>query len=498
MSTRKRSVAAPVQSSARAARKPAATTVAAPAVRATKQPAVKAGAGGRSAASVGRVVGKATGRTATRKPLDLVLLGATGYTGRQAVRALLRQRPEARWAVAGRDARRLQALVDELLPPGARAPEIIVADTRDPAALRAMARPAKVVLNLAGPYHATGDAVVAACIAERCHYLDLTGETFWMQRLVREQHDAAMAAGVKIIPCAGYEALPFDLAVLWAAHQLRRHAGEPCAEVKIGVTITGRPTADPRDLVSGGTAASVLELLAHDRSDCLRDMACLLPPDAPDHDTVARRNALQWLPQYDSDLRSVLAPTLPGPFINPPVVLRGVALANDTTLFAPGFRYREGTPMARLLPGGGRWLPRAGSHALQWAMAAGLAAPLANLSATVTGPLRFQRQALRALLQRLAPRPGRGPSERALDRIGYELDVVARGTRGARFRGHVVAQGHPGYRSTPEMAVCAALGLADGTLGRSPHAGVLSPAFALGVEAVPALAAAGVAFRAAA
>jgi len=433
-------------------------------------------------------------RAKTRKPFELILLGATGYTGRQALRAVLRQRPDARLAVAGRSATKLRALVDQMLLPGAQEPEILVADTRDAGSLQALARQGQVLFNLAGPYHATGDAVVAACMAAGTHYLDLSAETFWMQRLVREQHDEAVRAGVKIMPCAGYEALPFDLATLWAAHQLRDVAGEPCASVKIGVTVTGRLITDPRDLVSGGTAASVLELLAHDRSDCLRDMACLLPPGAPEHDEVARRNALQWLPRWDADLQSVLSPTLPGPFINPPVILRGIALAQDATLFSSDFSYQEGTPMARLLPGGGRWLPQQASRALQWAMAASVAAPLANLSASIAGPLRFQRQALRALLQRLVPKPGSGPSERALDAIGYELEVVARGERGARFRGRVVAQGHPGYRSTPEMAVCMALGLADGSLGRTPHFGIVSPAAGLGIEAVAALRAAGVRF----
>ncbi len=433
-------------------------------------------------------------RARPSKPFELILLGATGFTGRQALRAALQQRPDARLAVAGRDAAKLRALVEKMLPPGARAPDVLVADTRDEDSLHVLARQGQVLFNLAGPYHATGDAVVAACIAAGTHYLDLSAETFWMQRLVREQHDAAVRAGVKIMPCAGYEALPFDLATLWAAHQLRDLAGEACASVKIGVTLTGRVITDPRDLVSGGTAASVIELLAHDRSDCLRDMACLLPPDAPEHDAVARRNALHWLPRYDADFQAVLAPTLPGPFINPPVILRGIALMRDATLFSDHFRYQEGTPMARLLPGGGGWLPPPASRALQWAMAASVAAPLANLSATIAGPLRFQRQALRALLQRLVPKPGTGPSERALDAIGYELEVVARGVRGARFRGRVVAQGHPGYRSTPEMAVCMALGLADGSLGRTPQVGIVSPAAGLGIEAVPALAAAGVDF----
>ena len=267
------------------------------------------------------------------------------------------------------------------------------------------------------------------------------------------------------MPCAGYEALPFDLATLWAAHQLRQHAGEPCASVGIAVVLTGRPIVDPRDLVSGGTAASVLELLAHDHSDCLRDMGCLLPPHTPDREAIADRNALRWLPRFDAELGAVLAPTLPGPFINPPVVLRGVALMDDATLFDPAFRYREGMHM------------------------------LVNLSASIAGPLQFQREALHALLQRLVPQPGRGPSERALDAVGYELQVQARGARGASFGGRVVAQGHPGYRSTPEMGVCVALGLAEGTLGRTPHCGIVSPAAGLGIEAVAALQAAGVSFQ---
>jgi short subunit dehydrogenase-like uncharacterized protein len=448
-----------------------------------------AGAGSKAVAAAPAA---ARPRATRSRRLDLVLLGASGYTGRQAMRAVWRQRPDARWAVAGRDAGRLQALLQKMAPPGAALPEIIVADTRDAESLRALARRTRVLFNLAGPYHATGDAVVQACIDAGTHYLDLSAETFWIQRLVRERHASARRAGVKIIPCAGYEALPFDLATLWAASQLRAHAGEPCASVKIVVRVTGRLTR-PQDLVSGGTAATVTELLAHDHSDCVRDMACLLPPDAKDAPAVARRNAVSWLPHYDDELGAVLAPTLPGPFVNPPVVLRGVALLHDATLFAADFRYREGTDIASLLPGG-RMLPKRLSLALQWGAAAALAAPLAQLGATLAGPLQFQRPLLGPLLRRVAPKQGTGPREKALDAIGYELEVHARGSRGARFHGRVVAQGHPGYRSTPEMAVCAALGLADGSLGRTPHTGIVSPAAGLGLEAVAAMERAGLRF----
>ncbi len=150
--------------------------------------------------------------------------------------------------------------------------------------------------------------------------------------------------------------------------------------------------------------------------------------------------------------------------------------------------------MGRLLPGAGR-LPQQLSLALQWGAAAALAAPLASLGATIAGPLQFQRGLLRPLLEGVAPKRGSGPREAALDAVGYELEVFARGSGGARFHGLVAAHGHPGYRSTPEMTVCAALGLADGTLGRTPHFGIVSPAAGLGIEAVAALRAAGVDFQ---
>ena len=93
---------------------------------------------------------------------------------------------------------------------------------------------------------------------------------------------------------------------------------------------------------------------------------------------------------------------------------------------------------------------------------------------------------MRALLQRVVPQPGKGPSERALDAIGYgcRCSHAAHAARASRPRHR---RGPPGYRSTPEMAVCAALGLADGTLGRTPHYGIVSPAAGLGIEAVAAL-----------
>jgi short subunit dehydrogenase-like uncharacterized protein len=140
------------------------------------------------------------------------------------------------------------------------------------------------------------------------------------------------------------------------------------------------------------------------------------------------------------------------------------------------------------------FLPDASTLPLQWAAAASLSAPLANLSAAVGGPLKFERGALRKLIAWFAPKAGEGPSEEVLAGSGYALDIVATSVNGKKLRGRLDAQGHPGYRSTPEMAVTAAVGLAKGTLGRTPHFGIVTPATGLGIEAVGAMRDAGMTF----
>jgi short subunit dehydrogenase-like uncharacterized protein len=439
----------------------------------------------------------ATGeKRVANRPYDVIVLGATGFTGRQAVVALSRRAASQpiRWAVAGRNADKLQAMVADRVPAAAAQPGILFADTRDLPALQALAAQTLVLLNLAGPYSQTGEAVVQACIDNHTHYLDLSGETFWVQQLVQRHHRAAQSAQVRIIPSCGYEALPFDLATLWAATKLRERDGEACREVKIVVAFTGRRITGIKDAVSGGTIASLRALLEFDTTDCVRNPACLLPAQTPDANGVARRNAYRFAPHYDADVGAVTAPTIPAPFVNPPIILRSVALMAGEGWFAPDFRYIESMNMKSLVPSL-PFMPAASTLPLQWAAAASLGVPLANLSAALAGPLKFERAPLRKLVEWLAPAPGQGPSEEALGGTGYAFDVFAVSTSGRKLQGRVEAQGHPGYRSTPEMVVTAAVGLARGKLGNTPHFGIVTPATGLGIEAVGAMREAGLTFN---
>jgi short subunit dehydrogenase-like uncharacterized protein len=429
------------------------------------------------------------------KSYDVIVFGATGYTGRQSVIAMVHRAATQplRWAVAGRGADKLRRLVAELVPPAIEQPGIVIADVTNLDSLQAMAAQAKVVLNLAGPYAIGGEAVVQACIANGTHHLDLSGETFWVQQIVARHHRAAKAAQVKVICSCGYEAVPFDIATLWVAHQVGERFSQPCREVKIVVSFVGKRITSVTDAVSGGTVASLRSLLEYDTTDCVKNPACLLPADALTATETARRNAYRFAPQYDEDVQAVTAPTIPAPFVNPPTVLRSWALMTGSGLYTDDFRYTEAMNMKSLVPSVS-FLPEAATLPLQWAAAASLAAPLANLSAALAGPLKFERQPVRRLIEWIGPKSGQGPSEDALAQTGYAFDIFGLSEGGQKLRARLDAQGHPGYRSTPEMAVTAAVGLSRGTLGNTPHFGVVTPATGLGIEAVGAMREAGLVF----
>ncbi len=431
------------------------------------------------------------------KAFDILVLGASGFTGRQLVHALLRQSEGRglRIALAGRRPEALAALQSGL--------DIITADAADERAMARLARSGRVLLNLAGPYAERGDGVVAACVAGACHYLDLSGETFWMRQMLLRHHETARQRGVLVVPACGFEALPFDLVTQAVARQLLLRQGERCVRVDIGLRLTGPAIHRLSDAVSGGTLASMRAILEHDQTHCLQRMDCLLPeppealPPGWNANAVALANAAPLSPWWDADWGSVMAPLLPAPFINPPLVLRSVAL--NAEAFAPGFRYREGLqmrdsveqllgPLARALPAT-PWVQASlggTSRAAQWSGAATLAAPLAALAAAAGKQRSLGHQALQRLIELVGPKPGEGPRPEALDQMGYELQVRAEGEGGTLQRGLLRASGHPGYRSTPEMMAALGLALAEGRIG-AQRAGLLSPGAAFGSAALPLL-----------
>ena len=405
------------------------------------------------------------------RPYDLVLFGATGVTGREMYRHLAAHAPASlRWAIAGRSAARLETLL-ERHPPQGEAPGIVVADNEDASSVAAMIRGTRVILNAAGPYAVHGETFFRACVEHGTDYVDIGGETFFLQRMIRRYHEEAERNGTKLIPVAGYEALPFDLATLLAVRTLRERHDAACSDVKVIASFRTERSVRGEDGLSGGSVGTMKNLLAFDDVDAFNDPTCLLPESARSDDLRAR-HALDYLPRFDPDVEAVTGPLFPAPFLNVPVVLRSAWLHEQAgEPYGSSFRYREGTDLRSVTQ----------SRPLQWIGASALGASYFGMSALFRWNLGPARAGLRRLMDVFGPAAGEGPSEAAMAGMDYRLDVFAVSPTGDPVRGSVTGRGHPGYRSTAAMSAEAALALAIDREKLPAFTGIVTPATGLGL-----------------
>jgi short subunit dehydrogenase-like uncharacterized protein len=210
------------------------------------------------------------------KPFDLVVHGATGFTGRLVVEYLLQRYPAGsglRWAMGGRSAEKLAAVRDELGAP-ADTP-LVVTDTGNPASLQALMGCTRLVLTTVGPYQLYGNELVAACAKAGVDYVDLCGEPAWMRRMIDAHEAQAKASGARIVFSCGFDSIPFDLGVFLLQTEMKARFGQPANRVR------GR-VRKMKGTFSGGTAASLKATLAAAASepgvlDLLRDPFALTP-----------------------------------------------------------------------------------------------------------------------------------------------------------------------------------------------------------------------------
>jgi len=383
-----------------------------------------------------------------------VVWGATGYTGRLLAAAMAQETPAGfRWALAGRDRERLEALRREL---GTDA-HIILADAHDQASLVAMARRTRVVASTVGPYAQRGTELVAACLTAGSDYADVTGEVIWMRRCVDAFDAPARAAGVRLVHACGFDSVPSDLG-LWLLQRtaLERHA-RPCRRV----THVFGPMSGG---FSGGTLASGLGLLAEAAGDpsvrrALADPDLLAPGCPP---SVAVREP--WWPQRVAGLAHWTAP-FPMAAVNTRVVRRTRALLGEP--WGTDLHYRE------------RW------RTSNWLIAA-----LVGLGSVVV-PLVLANGLVRRWVQRWLPRPGEGPDAAALARGFFRTTLVGEvDAVGERVSVRVESDVDPGYVATArmlrEVSMMLALGETDAP------GGVLTPAFVGGARLLERLDAAGI------
>jgi short subunit dehydrogenase-like uncharacterized protein len=426
------------------------------------------------------------------KKLDLVLFGATGFTGGQTLMHLAHHVPPGfKWAIAGRNRDKLDALLP-LCNDAAAQPEIRIADSTDQTSVDKLVASTRAIIQLAGPYGRSGESFVAAAAAQGTHYVDLTGEIGWVAQMIARHADAAVASKAKIIPVCGFEALPFDIAALLIATRLKTATGERAQAIELINRFTGPPAFRPRDVLSGGTMASIIAMLEDGAGASLNDPAVLV-----DDHALAERirdfGRYDFRARYNDDVDAWLAPTLPAPFVNPPVVYRTMSVLAGTKAspFAAECHYTEALSTRGMAPFA------IGQRVIAETLARSFTAMAKSVDRNGTVD-QLGRSAIKQLLDWFGPKPGQGPSDKHLEQSGYTIHMKATAASGVAATGQATAHGHPGYRSTAMLIAEAGLLLAgagaEGCAALPRRYGLLTPASAFGVGSVPAWARAGLVF----
>jgi short subunit dehydrogenase-like uncharacterized protein len=391
----------------------------------------------------------------TERKYDIVLYGASGFTGRQTVEHCRQFAPPGlRWAIAGRNRSKLDSV-------NSAGVDVLVADGQDDNALNHLATQTRVVATTAGPFSLYGTKLVDACVRNRTHYCDITGETPWIRGLIDRHHQQTLIDGTRIVPSCGFDSIPSDYGAWLISRHIREVLQSDCVKVAAYFRIGGGG-------VNGGTLASVFHLLDTGQTD-LRGDPFLLDPDPPSHTGEERaRNADPAGAHYDADLQVWATPFIMGP-INTRVVRRTQALLGTH------FDYQE-------------YMRVDSSRAARMVVIGGKVFESILLS-------RLGRRIIKPLL----PPPGKGPSEEAMNKGFFKCAFVGTASNSVRVRGILQGQGDAGNRITVkclcESAFVLALSDAAQSGAKARAGGVLTPVTGLGDELVGPLASVGITFE---
>jgi len=379
---------------------------------------------------------------------DIVVFGATGFTGALTAEYLARHAPaETRWALAGRNPGKLDASRAKLAEINSKCAELplLQADVTDATSLRNVAEATKVVITTVGPYILYGEPLVAACAAAGTDYVDLTGEPEFVDRMWLAHHEQAERSGARIVHSCGFDSIPYDLGTLFTVQQLPENAPlNVTCFVRVGGTF------------SGGTYHSAIHIMGRLRQGMQVARERKQQEPRPERRKV---RGLAGRPHRDREEGWVV----PFPTIDPQTVLRS---ARALDRYGPEFTYSHYLVLKRLpLVVGG-------------AVGAGTVIGLAQIPPA------------RNLLLKLKD-PGEGPTQEQRAKAWFSVKFIGEG--GGQRVHTQVSGGDPGYGETSKMLAESALCLAHDQLPQ--RSGQLTPAVAMGQPLIDRLSRAGIKFE---
>jgi short subunit dehydrogenase-like uncharacterized protein len=407
-------------------------------------------------------------RTRNRsRDFDIVLWGATGFTGQLVADYLVRNYlhrdgnlAKLRLALAGRNQEKLDALAREI---GAPELPILIGDSFDGASLDAIASRAEVVISAVGPYAKYGHELVAACVRNATDYCDLTGESNFIRDMIDAHHETARNNGARIVHCCGFDSIPSDLGTLMVQEAMKKLHGKYASEVKMAADLKGGP--------SGGTLATMMNMVDEIKANpsvrkVLGNPYALNPkgvrgPDKSDQTGV----------RFDHDFDMWTAPFVMAG-INTRIVRRSHALMGLP--WGKDFRYSE--------------VMSAGKGPKGFTRAVTIAGGIMGFLGLVAFPLT------RPIIEKRLPAPGEGPDKEARENGFFKTRLIALGD-GNEVRGIVEGYQDPGYGATAIMLSEAALCLALDGANLQSEGGITTPAVAMGMRLIERLRNAGMKFE---
>ncbi len=388
---------------------------------------------------------------------DVVVWGATGFTGRLAAEKLAARAgrgSDLRWAIGGRNKAKLEGVRAGLGSAAENVP-IIIGDSHDAASLEALVARTNVVCSTVGPYAMYGSELLGACVRAGTHYCDISAEPHWIRKMMDAHGAEAAETGARIVHACGMDSIPSDVGVYFLQQRAKQLYGKPCSRVKMRV-------AEMQGGFSGGTAASLLHGSDAGRKDpsigrAMTEPYYLAPeghrqgPDEPD-------NMRSTKVEYDEDLQVWTKPFFMGP-MNSKIVRRTNALLGYR--YGEGFRYDEARAVADGLSG----RIKAKAEALGY---------VAFLAAVANPPIR-------SLLKKyVLPGSGEGPDKATRESGQWKIILIGKMDDGTTVRTPVSGKGDPATDSTSRMLIESALCLAQDAEKIPVGGGSWTPAAALG------------------
>ena len=376
----------------------------------------------------------------SKKNFDVVVYGATGFTGKLVVEYMLNQYGDDEtisWAMAGRSHEKLVAVRDALGV--SKDVPLLTVDSDDEESITQMVQQTQCVLTTVGPYQLYGPNIVKQCVAHGTDYVDLCGEPGWMHEMINEHGAQAKETGARIVFSCGFDSIPFDLGVYFLQKEVIAQHGKPACNVR------GRVRAMNGEF-SGGTAASLGATMASLKQKP-ELFAVLANPFALSNGFTGPEQAPDSKAVFDEKLETWVAPFFMAP-INTKNVHRSNALMNH--MYGEDFCYNE------------MWIQGPGEEGKAAAEFVGSINPLSD-----------------------APAPGEGPSKESRENGNYDVLFCADLSDGSTMHASVSGDMDPGYGSTSKMIAESAICLV--TECPDLAGGIYTPAPAMGEKLIARL-----------